>query len=139
MSLRKRFNSETGRFDWVTDEPDLSGYVLTSDLPTVVPANETDPVFSAWLIATPPLFTETDPLSLHLDQTGTPQNVINGAPQFDEGIKIGYSDWELKPIDINTLGLYVNGTLIQSWTIAYIAPSLLGQPIGLLLSLTYPA
>jgi len=31
--------------------------------------------------------TETDPLSLHLDQT-TLQNVINGAPQFDEGITI---------------------------------------------------
>jgi microcystin-dependent protein len=31
--------------------------------------------------------TETDPLSLHLDQT-TPQQVINGAPKFNAGIKI---------------------------------------------------
>lgn len=30
---------------------------------------------------------ETDPLSLHLDQT-IGQTVINGAPQFDEGIVI---------------------------------------------------
>ena len=30
---------------------------------------------------------ESDPLSLHLDQT-TPQTVISGAPQFNEGITI---------------------------------------------------
>jgi len=30
---------------------------------------------------------ESDPLSLHKDQT-TPQKVINGAPQFDEGITV---------------------------------------------------
>jgi hypothetical protein len=32
--------------------------------------------------------TETDPLSLHLDQT-TPQHIENGAPIFDEGVTIG--------------------------------------------------
>lgn len=32
------------------------------------------------------VLTETDPLSLHLDQT-TPQTVINGAPIFNEGLK----------------------------------------------------
>lgn len=30
---------------------------------------------------------ETDPLSLHLDQSGTPQTVINGVPLFNLGIK----------------------------------------------------
>ena len=42
--MKKIFNSETGRFDWVNDA-------------------ESDPIFSAWLIATPPIYTETDPLS----------------------------------------------------------------------------
>jgi hypothetical protein len=30
---------------------------------------------------------ETDPISLHLDQT-TPQRVINGTPHFDKGLII---------------------------------------------------
>jgi len=34
------------------------------------------------------VITETDPLSLHLDQS-TPQTVINGQPIFDEGLWIG--------------------------------------------------
>ena len=75
---------------------------------------------------------------LKLDQT-TPQTVTNGLPLFQDGIKIGYSNWELKPIDINTLGLYINGTLAQSWTVAYVAPDLTGVPYGLLLVLTQPA
>ena len=33
----------------------------------------------------PYAYTETDPLSLHLDQT-TPQTVSNGAPTFSQGI-----------------------------------------------------
>ena len=61
-----------------------------------------------------------DALYLKLDQT-TPQTVANGLPLFQEGIKIGYSNWELKPIDVNTLGLYVNGNLAQSWTVAVTA------------------
>ena len=55
-----------------------------------------------------------------LDQT-TPQTVVSGLPLFQDGIKIGYSNWELKPIDVNTLGLYVNGNLAQSWTVAVTA------------------
>ncbi|OQA56552.1 MAG: hypothetical protein BWY42_00971 [Candidatus Omnitrophica bacterium ADurb.Bin277] len=47
---------------------------------------ETDPVFEAWLLATPPLYSETDPLSLHLDQT-TPQTVSGGLPLFSSGLK----------------------------------------------------
>jgi len=41
--------------------------------------NETDPAFTSWLSTTPPLysFTETDPLSLHLNQT-SPQTFTAG-------------------------------------------------------------
>lgn len=35
---------------------------------------------------------ESDPLSLHRDQT-TPQTVVNGAPQFNVGIKIKENQW----------------------------------------------
>lgn len=61
-------NRFTGEFDIAgMDESSADArYVKTVDLPTVVPANE------------------TDPLSLHLDQT-TPQTVINGAPTFSDG------------------------------------------------------
>jgi hypothetical protein len=37
-----------------------------------------------YYISVPP---ETDPLSLHLDQT-TPQEIINGAPIFTKGLVI---------------------------------------------------
>ena len=72
---------------------------------------------------------------LKLDQS-TPQSVENGLPIFEEGISIGNANWDLKPIDSTTLGLYINGTLIQSWTISTATPTT-GNPIGLLLSLTY--
>ena len=40
---------------------------------------ETDPVFLAWKLATPPLYSETDPLSVHINQA-IPQTIINGIP-----------------------------------------------------------
>ena len=58
------------------------GFITSGDVPTY----ETDPIFNAWLIATPPLYSETDPLSLHLDQS-TQQTVI-GKPMFQDGITI---------------------------------------------------
>lgn len=39
--------------------------------------SETDPVFSTWLSTTPPLYSEVDPLSIHLDQT-SPQTFTGG-------------------------------------------------------------
>lgn len=50
---------------------------------------ETDPVFSSWLLATPPLYSETDPLSLHIDQA-TPQIILNGAPIFNAGLSSNF-------------------------------------------------
>jgi len=79
--------------------------------------------------------TETDPLSLHLDQT-TPQTIINGIPIFEEGISIRNNSWDLKPISSTELGLYVNGILVQSWEVVTVVP-ITGNPIGLLLALTY--
>jgi hypothetical protein len=69
-------------------KPNLSGYVLTSDLPTVVPANETDPAFSAWLSATPPLYSETDP--------------VFGA---SEAANVGVADVDLGTFDLTTTGI----------------------------------
>lgn len=37
----------------------------------------------------------------------------------------------------NTLELWWNGTLVQSWTVTPVAPVLTGQPMGMLLTLTY--
>ncbi len=45
---------------------------------------EADPVFSAWLIVTPPLYTLSG--AFLLDQT-TPQTVINGQPIFNLGLR----------------------------------------------------
>jgi hypothetical protein len=39
--------------------------------------------------------------------------------------------------DGETVFLYVNGVVRQTWTTAVVAPDLTGQPMGLLLSLTY--
>lgn len=41
-----------------------TGFIVQDDIDwaTNVPANETDPIFSAWLLATPPLYSETDPV-----------------------------------------------------------------------------
>lgn len=70
-----------------TGDQDLSNYLQNgANVSSLVNdsgylTNETDPDFNAWLGATPPLYSESDPLSLHLDQTA-PQSVINGAPQF---------------------------------------------------------
>ena len=62
---------------------------------------------------------ETDPLSLHLDQT-TPQSVINGQPNFVNGIGIGTTPATGNILDIysgasqrlyvNSAGLYVLGS-----------------------------
>jgi hypothetical protein len=39
----------------------------------------------------------------------------------------------------NTLELWWNGALVQSWTYTPIAPDLTGQPWGLLLAITHPS
>ena len=46
----------------------LSGHLNTFDHSLIATAlqSETDPIFSNWLSLTPPLYSETDPLSLHL-------------------------------------------------------------------------
>ena len=72
---------------------------------------------------------------LKLDQT-TPQTIENGLPIFEDGISIYNANWDIKPIDSETLGLYINGSLVQSWTISTTVVTT-GNPIGLLLSLTY--
>ena len=59
---------------------------------------------------------ETDPLSLHLDQT-TPQTVSGGLPQFTNGIYIGNSTTKFI-LNGNDFELWVNGTKVQTWTIA---------------------
>ena len=65
---------------------------------------------------------ETDPLSLHLDQT-TPQTVINGSPRFSVGIKLKSPDGTWWIITIAN-----DGSLVSNKA---------GSPIGLLLALTY--
>ena len=44
---------------------------------------------------------ETDPLSLHLDQT-TPQTIINGLPNFSEGITLGKTKWDENFMDYSS-------------------------------------
>lgn len=68
---------------------------------------------------------ETDPYSVHLDFGNIPTS-------------IPASGWGLVK-NGNTLELYVNGTRADSWTVIPVTPDLTGQPIGLLLSLTYPS
>jgi len=76
-----------GFFCFVEDEDEL--YTFTTEWIVFALLYVDEPIFSAWL-ATPPnisIFTndagylteETDPLSLHLDQTA-PQTIINGVP-----------------------------------------------------------
>jgi hypothetical protein len=47
--------------------------------------------------------------------------------------------WAFVWVNPDTLQLYVNGALRHSWTTAYVAPDLTGQPMGMLLTLTYPS
>lgn len=73
---------------------------------------------------------------LKLDQI-TPEAIINGKPLFTEGLKIGNSTTYFY-LNGDILQLYVNGVLIQTWTGATVAPVIeTGQPMGLLVSLTY--
>ena len=53
---------------------------------------------------------------LKLDQS-THQHVINGAPRFDNGIFIGNDDTKFI-LNGNDFELWVNGTKVQTWTIA---------------------
>jgi hypothetical protein len=62
---------------------------------------------------------------LMLDQT-TPQTVDSGLPLFHDGIKIGNATTKFL-LNSNTLELWVNGTLIQSWTITPTASYLLKE------------
>lgn len=64
-----------------TDTQYPSAKLLYDQLATKQPTGayltvETDPAFSSWLSTTPPLYSETDPLSLHLNQA-TPQTFTN--------------------------------------------------------------
>lgn len=54
-------------------------------------------------------------------------------------LQIGDADTYFKWVAPDTLELYVNGALRQSWTTAVVAPPTLGSPYGLLLTLTQPA
>jgi hypothetical protein len=66
---------------------------------------------------------EADPLSIHLDFGNLP----------DTPITSGFA------INGNTLELWWNGLLVQSWTYSPVAPDLTGQPWGLLLAITHPS
>ena len=67
------------------------------------------------------LVEESDPLSLHLDFGNLPASPITS----------GFAE------NGNTLELWWNGLLVQSWTYTPVAADLTGQPWGLLLSLTH--
>ncbi len=54
-------------------------------------------------------------------------------------IPIGDADTYFKWVAPDTLQLWVNGVMRQSWTTAVTAPTTEGQPYGLLLTLTQPA
>lgn len=58
---------------------------------------------------------------LKLDQT-TPQTVINDKPILEEGVAIGSNISYIAKVSGNTMGLYINSILVQSWTS--------GQPAG---------
>ena len=60
-----------GAFSWV-----VKPAYTASEVGAIAVGGETDPAFSAWLIATPPIYSETDPLSLHLNQA-SPQTFSN--------------------------------------------------------------
>ena len=62
------------------------------------------------VIAGSAIFTESDPLSLHLNGDNA-----NGYLYLD-------TNKYLKKIDENTVGLYVNSILIQDWSITAAAP-----------------
>jgi len=49
---------------------------------------------------------ETDPLSLHLDQT-TPQTIINGAPLFEDGIRFMSLNGKLWLVTMDNAGAFV--------------------------------
>jgi hypothetical protein len=76
-------------------------------------------------------------LFLKLDQT-TPQTVVNDAPIFEEGICFGNATTKFI-LNGNTAELWLNGSLVQSWTYTPVAPDLTGQPWGLLLAITHPS
>jgi hypothetical protein len=59
-----------------------------------------------------------------------------GATDLDQ-IPIGDADTYFKWVAPDTLQLWVNGALAHSWTVAVSTTE--GQPMGLLLTLTYPA
>jgi hypothetical protein len=66
---------------------------------------------------------ETDPRSIHLDFGNLPATPITS----------GFA------ANGNTLELWWNGALVQSWTYTPVAPDLTGQPWGLLLAITHPS
>jgi hypothetical protein len=65
-------------------------------------------------------------------------HVDNPLTSIDQ-IPISDADTYFKWVAPDTLELYVNGVKVQSWTAAFVAPDLTGQPYGLLLTLTHPA
>jgi hypothetical protein len=54
-------------------------------------------------------------------------------------VQIGDADTYFKWVAPDTLQLWVNGSVAQSWTVTPVTPTTEGQPMGLLLTLTYPA
>lgn len=90
----------TNTSDLVND----SGFITCLD----VPSCETDPIFSAWLIATPPLYSETDPLSLHLDQTSA-QTFTGGAVSGSGLLKVTAG---LLGLDTSTYLTSLSGALL---------------------------
>lgn len=77
---------------------------------------------------------ELDARYLKLDQT-TPQTVVDGIPIFEDGICFGNGNTKLI-LNTNSAELWVNGTLVQSWTVTPVAGTT-GSPMGMLLTLTY--
>ena len=62
---------------------------------------------------------------LKLDQS-TSQTVSSGKPLFSDGVKIGNANTYFT-LNGDTLELYVNSTLVQSWTIAVVLGYLLQE------------
>ena len=65
-----KFNPFTCSLDYYQSAPAESDPVFTAWLLATPPIySESDPIFTTWLSTTPPLYSETDPHSIHLDQT----------------------------------------------------------------------
>lgn len=67
-----------------------------------------------------------------------PIGITFNRPSDISNIPIGDSDTEFRWVEPDTLQLYVNNVLRQSWTTEVAPPVSTGVPIGILAGITYP-